>query len=78
MHAAPDNECPVGTMPDATHQESHEDIPIISGFAATVATHWDIDVLGKPSGQRDMPTLPKVGDANGKIRSSEVVREIET
>lgn len=78
MHAAPHDERPVGTMPDAAHQEGHEDIPIVSSFAATVAAQRNVNVLREPSGQRNVPTLPKVSDANGKIRSSEVVGQIET
>ena len=65
-------------MPNATYQESHKDIPIVSRLAATVAAQGDVDVLCEPSGQGDMPTLPKVGNAYGKIRSSEVVGQIKT
>ena len=78
MHATPNDERPVGTMPDTTHQEGHEDIPIVSDLAATVAAQGDVDVLCEPSSQGDMPPLPKVSNAYGKIRSSEIVGQIET
>ena len=48
MHAAPNNESPVGTMPDAANKKSHENVPIVAQFRASAATHRDIDIVFEP------------------------------
>ena len=77
MHTAPNDERPVSSMPDAANQEGNKNVPIGSWLAATAATHRDIHLTGKPTGERDVPALPKVGNAGGKIRTSEVVYQVE-
>ena len=77
MHHTPDQECPVSPMPDTTDKESHEDIPIILDFAATVATQGNVDVLREPSSKRNMPPLPKILQRTCRVQNKALILQRE-
>lgn len=59
-------------MPEAAHREDNHRVEHPSGFAATVATEREINIVAKPSRERDMPSAPEVGYGLCEIRSDEV------
>ena len=30
MHTSPDDECPIGTMPNAAYEKRHKDVPVVT------------------------------------------------
>ncbi len=58
-------------MPNSTYEERDQNIPIGSDFAATTASQRNINLLGEPTGKRNMPAFPKL---YGKCRSYTIVR----
>ena len=59
-------------MPETAKREYNHRVEHPSGFAASVASEREIDIVAKPSRERDMPSSPEVGYGFSKIRSDEV------
>ena len=78
MEDTPDDECPVGSVPDSAHQERDEDVPVISHLAASAPTKGNIDIVFEPSGERDVPSVPEIRHTDCEIRSAEVFRQFES
>lgn len=60
-------------MPESAHREDNHRVEYPSGFAASVASEREVDIVAKPSRKRDMPSAPEVGYGLCKIRPDEVV-----
>ena len=60
-------------MPKTAHGEYNHRVEYPSGFAASVASEREIDIVAKPSRKRYMPSAPEVGYSLCKVRSDEVV-----
>ena len=65
-------------MPEAAHGEYNHRVEHPPGFAASVATEREIDIVAKPSRERDMPSAPEVGYGLSKIGSDEVGWQFNT
>ena len=59
-------------MPKTAHGEYNHRVEYPSGFAASVASEREVDIVAKPCGERDMPSAPEVGNGLCKIRSDKV------
>ena len=59
-------------MPESAHGEDYHRVEHPAGFAATVASEREIDIVAKPSRERDMPSAPEVCYGLSKIRSVKV------
>lgn len=59
-------------MPESAHGEYNHRVKHPSGFAAPVASERKIDIVAKPSRERDMPSAPEVGYGLSKIRPDKV------
>lgn len=59
-------------MPDSAYQKGDQDVEIAAWLAASVSPQWYIYVVFEPLCQCDVPAMPKVGYADGKIGISEV------
>ena len=59
-------------MPETAHREDNHRVEHPSGFAASVASEREIDIVAKPCGERDVPSAPEAGYGLCKIRSYEV------
>ena len=51
MHGAPYNKGICSSMPEAAHREDNHRVEHPSGFAASVATEREIDIVAKPCGE---------------------------
>ena len=60
-------------MPETAYGEYNHRVEHPSGFAASVASEREVDIVAKPSRKRDMPSAPEVGYSLCKVRSDEVV-----
>ena len=47
-------------------------------LATIAAAQWEIDVVAKPGGQRDVPATPKLGYASGEVGEIEIPHQIDT
>ena len=72
MHGTPYNKGIGSSMPETAHGEYNHRVEHPSGFAASVATEREIDIVAKPSRERDMPSAPEIGYGLCKIRSDKV------
>ena len=59
-------------MPETAHGEYNHRVEHPAGFAASVASEREIDIVAKPSRKRYMPSAPEIGYGLCKIRSDEV------
>ena len=78
MHAAPSHEIEAGPVPEATQKHGDDEVDVLPQLALAVATQRYVDVVANPTGQRDVPTAPEVGDARRPVRRVEVEREVES
>ncbi len=60
MDGSPDDECPVGTMPEAAQQEDDDLVADPFRFGDAIATKRDVEIVTEPGGQGDMPPFPEV------------------
>ena len=87
---APGNKCPVRTMPETGEEEDGKRVADDNKFLVTVgildigrdfrtrATERYIDVVAEPSGQRYMPTTPKLRYVTGEIGGVEVAHQFDS
>ena len=59
-------------MPKTAHGEYNHRVEHPSGFATSVASEREVDIVAKPSRKRDMPPAPKVSYCFCEIRTDEV------
>ena len=64
-------------MPDTAYQECDDDGDIdLMSFLFPFAER-DEDIIAEPRRQRDVPSVPKVGDGYSEMRLSEVLRQLD-
>ena len=59
MKKTPDNEGPIGTVPESTDNKSNHKIGIPTEPGAAISPQSDIKIVAKPGGERNVPSLPK-------------------
>ena len=74
----PEQEGPVGPVPDAGGGPDHEQVEHLPALAPAVAPQGDIEIFPEPGGQGDVPPPPELGDAFGDIGVVEVGQELKT
>ena len=72
---APEEEGPVGPVPDPGEEPHHEEVEQMTSGADPVAPQGDVDVVPEPGGQGDVPAPPEVGDGDGQIGFVEILQE---
>lgn len=60
MNGAPNYKVPGGAMPQPGQQKHDPKVQQRSPFTAPVSSERNVDVVAKPSRERDMPTSPKI------------------
>lgn len=63
-------------MPQTTHQKDDKGIADDFGFGGTAASQWNIDIVTKPGGERNMPATPEFGYVTAEIRHVEVAHQL--
>lgn len=75
MVGSPSDEGPVGTVPQAAQKEDGERVADNEATAHPTAAKRYVDVIAKPSVQRNMPTPPELGYIARKIGQVEVFHQ---
>ena len=75
MIRAPNNESPIGTMPEAAQKEDHKSVPNDFSFAHSATAQGDINIIPKPSRQGNVPPAPKLSNVPTEIRHVEITHQ---
>ena len=75
---APNDEGPCGTVPESTEEHGDHEIEMLTHFALAVAAQGDIDIVAQPRGERDVPSVPELGDIQRTVREVEVDTQVES
>ena len=73
MDGAPEDEGPIGTVPKSAQQEDGELVADPFRFGNTVAPQRDVEIVAKPTSERDVPSFPKVRYGSREVWEIEVV-----
>jgi hypothetical protein len=73
MQEAPHNKVKSRAMPKPTDEHDSDDIGVNAWCGDPRASHRDIDVIGEPARERDVPALPEALDIAPAIRPVKVL-----
>ena len=77
MIQSPADECPVGTMPQATDKEHDQGVADHFPTGTSASSQWEIDIIPEPGHQRDMPPAPELRDGARLIGEVEVAHQVD-
>ena len=77
MDGAPDDEGPLGAVPEAADDHDGHEVEVGAGGAEAVATEGDVEVVAEEGGEGDVPAAPELGDGGGFVGGVEVFDEVE-
>ena len=72
MIGSPDDEVPVGSMPEPGEQEGTHDIHQYAWFTAAIASKRYVDIIAKPGGQGNVPAVPEGNRITRKVGMVEI------
>lgn len=72
---SPDHVRPIRAVPQSAEEEHNKSIEDLARRALSVAAEGNIDVVGEPARERDMPAVEEIGIPCREIRSVEVARQ---
>ena len=78
VDGSPDDERPVGAVPQTAQQEDNQLVTDPFGFGDTIATKRDVEIVTEPGGEGDVPTFPEVRYRSREIWEIEVVTKVDT
>src|SRR5260370_11929235 len=78
VDAYPDDESPIGAMPQAAKKHGQHQIDVGAHLAEAIAAQADVKVVAKPSTEADVPAAPEVLQTLCKVRLAKVNHEMET
>ena len=59
MDGAPEDERPVGAVPEAAQKEDDQLVADPFRLADAIAAQRDVEIIAEPGGEGDMPTFPE-------------------
>ena len=77
VDAAPDDEGPIGPVPEPGDEEDDEDVADGLGLGDAGSAEGDVEVVAEPGGEGDVPTPPELGDVAGEVGELEVGHQLE-
>ena len=78
MQRTPQEEGPVGSMPNAANHECYQQVKVIAQPTHAIASKRNIHIILKPCGERYVPTMPKLTYGSSKVGTSEVLHQAES
>lgn len=78
VRGTPQDEGPVGTVPDTADQKRNEQVEQVSAVRYAIAPERNIDVVHEPGRKRDVPSSPELLERSGKIGPSEIFHQTES
>ena len=64
-------------MPESSEEPDDEEIANPFEFGTAIATKWDVEIILKPGGERNVPATPEVCNTGSGVWIVEVLDEIE-
>ena len=77
MDSTPDDEGPVGPVPEPGDEEDDEDVADGLGLGDAGSAEGDVEVVAEPGGEGDVPPPPELGDVAGEVGELEVGHQLE-
>ena len=74
---APEDEVPVGTVPDTGQSPDHEHVEDLTLQTPAITAQGDVHIFPEPAGQCHVPAPPEIGDAAGDVGHVEVHGEVK-
>src|SRR6266850_3148579 len=65
-------------MPETAQEHDDDQINRGSCPSNAVAAERNVKVIAQKCGKRDVPAPPEIGEANGRVRKTEVILEMKT
>ena len=78
MIGTPGDKSPVSPMPETAEEEDNKRVANNLCLGAAATAEWDIHIIPEPSGQRNVPTSPKLRDVAAEIRDIEVPHQLDS
>ena len=76
MVGPPEDEDPVGPVPEAGQEHGDRQVANRLPLCAPVASQRDVKVIPEPGGEGNMPAAPEVRGIPGKIRETEILHQV--
>src|SRR6267142_1185808 len=77
VDASPDDESPIGAVPQTAEKHGQHQIDVGALLAKAITTEADVKVVAKPSTEADVPAPPEVLQTLRKVRLAKVDHEME-
>ena len=77
MEEAPQDEGPVGAVPQSADQEHDHRVDVGEQLAFAGAAQGDVDVLGEKFGEGHVPSLPEISDRDRLVGRVKIHRQID-
>ena len=74
---SPDDECPVGSMPETAYQKNDECVAYAFPPSFAAAAQWYVQIVAEPGSKRDVPPAPEFGYIACNVRHVEVFHQID-
>ena len=78
VHRSPCHEVPRSTMPQSAHKHRQNQIDVSHELALAVSAKRDVDIIAQPTRQRDVPSVPELGNRRTLVRAVEVLRKVKS
>src|SRR5262245_48730649 len=75
---SPNHEVPRSAVPQASEQHGGEKVHISSRHTTAISPQTDVQIIAEPTGETDMPAMPKLPNISRCIRQVEVENELES
>ena len=72
---APKDEYPIRSMPKAAQNHGEEKVSVGCKASSSTSAERNVEVVPQPLAERDMPSLPEIGDGGGLVGRVEVLRK---
>ena len=77
VERSPDEESPVGSMPEAAHKEDDEGVADARQEGAAAPSQRDVEVIAEPGGEGDVPPSPELCDVAREVGVGEVAHQVD-
>lgn len=77
VERSPDEEGPVGAVPEAAHQKDYEGVADAHHQGAAAASQRDVEVIAEPGGEGDVPPPPELCDVAREVGVGEVAHQVD-
>src|SRR5271154_6683492 len=72
----PENESPVGAMPQAAEKHGDQKIAVDQpGLGSAAAPERNIEIVAEAGRERNVPAAPEIGDVEGFVGRIEILRQ---